>query len=62
MPEVARPGTRELAAAFTEWHRRWVEEPARFQSEADTLATPGATYGENCAAYLTKIIDEQRGA
>lgn len=48
-----------LAAAFTEWHRRWTEEPARFQSEAESLATPNQTYGENASAYLLKILGEQ---
>jgi len=50
---------RELAAAFAEWHRRWVEEPKRFTSEAEALATPGQTYGESCAAYLLNILVEQ---
>jgi hypothetical protein len=51
----------ELADAFTEWERRYREEPERFQSEAEKLlkSTP-RTYGEACAPYLLAIIAEQR--
>ena len=40
----------DLAAAFTEWERRYREEPERFQSEAAKLLreTP-ETYGEAAA-------------
>lgn len=49
-----------LAAAFTEWERRYREEPERFMSEAAKLLkeTP-ETYGEACAPYLLAILDEQ---
>lgn len=60
MPDTTTPA--DLAAAFTEWHRRWVEEPARFTSEAESLAMPDATYGERCVAYLLKILGEQSAA
>lgn len=48
-----------LAAAFTEWERRYREEPDRFMSESQKLLeeTP-ETYGEACAPYLLKIITE----
>ncbi len=51
----------ELAAAFTEWERRYREEPERFQSEATKLLreTP-ESYGEACAPYLAAILTEQR--
>lgn len=50
----------QLAAAFTEWDRRYREEPERFMSEAVHLLkeTP-ETYGEACAPYLAKILEEQ---
>lgn len=52
---------KELAAAFTEWDRRYREEPGRFQSEAEHLLFSNPkTYGESCAPYLIKILDEQR--
>jgi len=49
----------QLAAAFTEWDRRYREEPARFEAEAERLlrGTP-ETYGEACAPYLLALIDE----
>lgn len=54
------PTTDALAAAFTEWDRRYREEPERFQSEAEHLLreTP-ETYGAACAPYLVKILGEQ---
>lgn len=52
----------ELAAAFSEWDRRYREEPDRFMSEAEHLLreTP-ETYGDACAPYLLAILAEQRG-
>jgi hypothetical protein len=49
-----------LAAAFTEWDRRYREEPERFMSEATRLLkqTP-ETYGEAAAPYLLMILAEQ---
>ena len=46
-----------FAAAFTEWERRYREEPERFQSEAEKLLkeTP-KTYGEACAPYFLQIL------
>lgn len=51
----------QLAAAFTEWDRRYREEPERFMHEARRLLkkTP-ENYGEACAPYLLKILAEQR--
>ena len=51
----------ELAAAFTEWMRRYMEDPDLFWSEAHTLLkeTP-TTYGEGAAPYLLKILDDLR--
>ena len=50
----------QLADAFTEWDRRYREEPERFMSEAQHLLkeTP-YQYGQACAPYLIKIIREQ---
>jgi hypothetical protein len=50
-----------LAAAFTEWERRFREEPERFQSEVVRIlkgVTP-ESYGEACAPYLLAILAEQ---
>lgn len=47
----------KLAAAFTEWDRRYREEPERFQSEGVRLLkeTP-ETYGAACAPYLLALL------
>lgn len=49
----------DLAAAFTEWDRRFREEPERFTSEATHLLreTP-ETYGDACAPYLAWILGQ----
>jgi len=51
-----------MAAAFTEWDRRYREEPERFMSEAVRLLkeTP-QSYGEACAPYFLSILQEQAG-
>ncbi len=51
----------ELAAAFTEWERRYREEPDKFMSEASKLLneTP-QSYGEACAPYFVEILAELR--
>ena len=48
----------ELAAAFTEWDRRYREEPERFEAEAERMlrGTP-ETYGEACAPYLIALLN-----
>ena len=45
--------------AFTEWDRRYREEPDRFMSEAEHLLkeTP-ETYGDACAPYFAQIISD----
>ena len=51
---------RQLAAAFTEWDRRYREEPERFQNEAARLLKNDAeTYGDQAAPYLLEILTEQ---
>ncbi len=47
-----------IAAAFTEWDRRYREEPERFQSEAVRLlkGTP-ESYGEAAAPYLVALLE-----
>lgn len=56
----------ELAAAFNEWMRRYIETPEEFEREFQSITkylkdaaggqTP--TYGDECAAYLLKIVGE----
>lgn len=60
MDEVAVT-EQQLAAAFTEWDRRYREEPERFEAEATRLLkSDAATYGQKCAPYLLSILSELR--
>ena len=58
---MPRATVAEIQATFTEWDRRYREEPERFQSEAEHLLkeTP-ETYGEACAPYFLEILKELR--
>lgn len=51
----------EMEKAFTEWDRRYREEPERFMSEATHLLkeTP-KTYGAACAPYFMELINEAK--
>lgn len=46
----------ELAAAFTEWERRYREEPARFMDEMQKLELSTDSYGDCAAAYFVSIL------
>ncbi|HUT95389.1 MAG TPA: hypothetical protein VMY37_38395 [Thermoguttaceae bacterium] len=49
----------EIQAAFTEWDRRFREEPERFISEAVHLLKHTAkSYGERAMPYFLKIVGE----
>ena len=51
--------TEQLSAAFTEWDRRYREEPERFESEAvHLLKSDPETYGEACGPYFEQILAE----
>lgn len=53
----------QIAAAFTEWDRRYREEPERFQSEAARLLkeTP-ESYGMAAMPYFLEILAEVQKA
>lgn len=53
----------QIAAAFTEWDRRYREEPERFQSEAERLLkeTP-ESYGAAAMPYFLEILEEVQKA
>lgn len=54
--------TEKAAAAFTEWFRRYVENPHEFEAEFNTVANfrDGGCldYGHAQAAYFEKIMGE----
>lgn len=51
--------TTQLEKAFTEWDRRYRENPESFWNEVRHLLkeTP-ESYGKACAAYLLKLLEE----
>lgn len=60
LPRRIEATPEQLAAAFTEWDRRWREEPGRFYTESEHLAENAESYGEACAPYLIEILGEQQ--
>jgi len=58
-----KPTIDQIVAAFTEWDRRYREEPERFESEAVHIlkGTP-QTYGEAAGPYFVAIVEEIQGA
>ena len=49
----------QICEAFTEWDRRYREDPEKFMSEAEHLLkqTP-KTYGDAAGPYFVKILNE----
>ena len=50
----------QVIAAFTEWERRYREEPERFKAEARKLAETPETYGDSAGPYFAAILEEIR--
>ena len=58
----------EMAGAFNEWMRRYIEEPERFGREWRTINEflqeeargKKPSYGSSCAHYLQQLVDEIR--
>lgn len=56
----------EMAKAFNEWMRRFIDEPERFKREFEEVGAflaeeaDGAepSYGERCASYLAQVAGE----
>lgn len=48
-----------FVAAFTEWDRRYREDPGKFMTDVEHLLgnTP-ATYGEACGVYFEALLQE----
>lgn len=47
----------DLARAFTEWERRYREDPDKFWSESEKRAASAESYGEACAPYFVAILN-----
>jgi hypothetical protein len=60
----------DIKRAMNEWMRRYTEEPESFEAEFKTVGKFLAeqadgqepSYGEWCAAYMLKIIDDPKTA
>lgn len=60
----------DITMAMNEWMRRYIESPDEFQRDfrtvteflADNTLGREPSYGESCAAYLFKLLDEMNGA
>jgi hypothetical protein len=48
----------KMKNAFTEWHRRWKENPDSFQSNSEALAEDSSTYGGAVVDYFLEILGE----
>lgn len=46
----------DLAAAFTEWERRYRENPDAYMAEMEKLEMAAETYGEACASYFLEVL------
>jgi hypothetical protein len=59
--ETIQATEKQLAAAFTEWERRYRENPDKFWSEGHKLLKETSTsYGDECAPYFISILNEQQ--
>ncbi len=49
----------QMSEAFTEWDRRYREDPEAFENEAKRLLQGSPkTYGDACGPYFNKILKE----
>jgi hypothetical protein len=48
----------DMAAAFTEWERRYREEPDRFMDELALVEAGPEGYGSACAPYFLQLLEE----
>lgn len=59
-PATITATQKQLEAAFSEWDRRFREDPEGFENQAKQLLTGSPeTYGEACAPYFASILAEQ---
>lgn len=52
----------QLAAALTEWERRFREGPDGFKTQAEVRANAPESYGEEAGPFLMSILREQAEA
>lgn len=49
---------KEIVKTFTEWERRYREEPSKFESDFERLSKDCEDYGEGAANYFCSLIKE----
>ena len=47
-----------MAKIFTEWAKRYSENPEEFSDVLNESGEPVFDYGENCVAYFEKLANE----
>lgn len=53
--------TEEIAVAlFTEWKRRYDEDPESFYSDEEWKGFEPPTYGQLCASFFMKLWEEMK--
>lgn len=52
----------EIAAAFTEWERKYRENPASLDTREVIESSEPSTYGRRAASTLLNILEEQNRA
>ena len=59
--EYAEKRNAGFAAAFTEWERRFREEPEKFLADQERIAMSEQDNGEICALYFIQLLEELSG-
>lgn len=52
----------QIAAAFTEWMRRYEADPEGFETLQESLAKDAEDYGQAVTPYFLTILAEVKGA
>lgn len=63
MEKIITVSVVDIQKTFTEWDRRYREDPEAFMNEAARLLQSDAdTYGEEATPYFLSVLDDVRGA
>ena len=62
MEKIITVSVANIQKAFTEWDRRYREDPEAFMNEAARLLQSDAeTYGEEATPYFLKVLSDVQG-
>lgn len=70
MTEARSMSAADIKRTSNEWMRRYIEEPDKFAREfqavqdflTDEAAGVEPSYGDTCASYMLKLLDEMNAA